>query len=114
MGCQLKWHEPVVHNISLSDVEAVQRFHTCGWLGYFLQLNEANEEVPIEFMRTFDEGQATIQELTIIATEERIAEVTRLPTIGEHYPNAHDARSAKAQFTQANDPPLEILKQGCK
>ena len=50
----------------------------------------------IEFMKTFDEGQATVWRLTIIAIEERIAEVTELSTIGEHYPNAHDARSSRA------------------
>ena len=50
-------------------------------------------------MRTFDEGQATVWGLTVIATEDRIVEATGLPTIGEHYPNTHDARSARAQFT---------------
>ena len=68
----------------------------------------------MEFMRTFDEGQAIVWGLTIIATEEWIVEVIWLPTIGEHYPNAHDARSSRAQFSQSDEPPLEILKQGCK
>ena len=65
-------------------------------------------------MRTFDEGQAIVWGLTIIATEEWIVEVTWLPTIGEHYPNAHDARSSRAQFFRLHDPPLEISKQRCK
>ena len=50
-------------------------------------------------MKTFDEGQATVWGLTVIATKEWIAKVTRLPTIGEHYPNAHDATSSRAQFS---------------
>ena len=47
-------------------------------------------------MRTFDEGQAIVWGLTIIAIEEQIIEVIGLRTIGEHYPNAHDARSSQA------------------
>jgi len=37
--------------------------------------------------------------------EEKIIEVTRLTTIGEHYPNAHDARSTRAHFFIPSDPP---------
>ena len=87
----------------------------CLWLAWlFLQLTKVNEEVAIEFMRTFDEGEATVWGLTIISTKEWIAEVTRLPSIGENYPNAHDARSSQAQFSQPGDPLLDISKQGCK
>ena len=50
----------------------------------------------------------------MVTTEERIAEVTRLLAIGEHYPNEHDARSSRAQFTRQGDPQLDITKQGCK
>ena len=67
MGSQLEQHELVVHNNLFSDVEVVWRFHTCGWLGYFLWLNDSNEEVTTKFMRTFDEGQATVWRLTVIA-----------------------------------------------
>ncbi len=68
----------------------------------------------MEFMTTFDEGEASIQGLRVVATEERIAKVTRLPTIGEHYPNEHDTRSARAQFTQQDDSQLDTTKQRCK
>ena len=49
-------------------------------------------------MKTFDEGVALAWGLRVVATKERIAEVTGLPEIGEHYPNEHDARSSRAQF----------------
>ena len=44
----------------------------------------------------FDEVEASIWDLTVVAIEECIEEVTRLSTIGEHYPNMHDVRSARA------------------
>ena len=50
-------------------------------------------------MMKFDEGEASIWGLRVVATKERILEVTRLPTIGEHYPNEHDTRSSRAHFT---------------
>lgn len=40
--------------------------------------------------------------------------VTGLPVVGEHYPNEHNAKSARTQFTIPGDPRLEITKQGCK
>lgn len=66
------------HTIFLSDVEAVRRFNACDWLGYFLRLTTLDEEVAIEFTRTFDEGEASVWGLTVIATEEDIVEVTGL------------------------------------
>lgn len=50
----------------------------------------------------------------MVAIEEKIVEVTGLPTIGKHYPNMHDARLARAQFVIATNPWLDITKQGCK
>lgn len=94
MGGQLHRHELVIHGILLADVEAVRRFSPCSWLGYFLQLTEFNEEVAPELMGTFEEGQATVWGLTVVATKEKIAEVIGLPFVGEHYPNEHDARSS--------------------
>ena len=49
----------------------------------------------MEFMATFDEGEASFWGVRVITTEERIEEVTGLPTIGEHYPNEHDASSSR-------------------
>lgn len=114
MGGWLKRYELVVHNILLVDVEAIWKFHACGWLGYFLQLTEYSEEVALEFMTTFDEGEAIVWRLRVISTEERISEVTGLPAVGEHYPNEHDARSSRAHFTRPGDPQMDITKQGCK
>ena len=85
----------------------------CGWLGYFLQLTKYNEEVAMDFMTTFDEGEATIWRLRVVSIEETIEEVIGLSTIREHYPNEHDAKSLRAQFTQPGDPQLDITKQGC-
>ena len=45
---------------------------------------------------TFDEGEALVWGLRVVSTKERITDVTRLPKIGEHYPNEHDARSSRA------------------
>ena len=95
----------------LLDVEAIRKFNTCGWLGYFLSLNAFDEEVDTEFTRTFDEGEAFVWGLTVIAIEEHIVEVTGLPIIGEHYRNTHDVRSARAQFARPTDPQMDITKQ---
>ena len=68
----------------------------------------------IEFMKTFNEGETLVWGLRVVPIEERIEKVTGLLAIGEHYPNEHDARSSRAQFTQQGDPQLDITKQGCK
>ena len=73
-----------------------------------------DEEATVEFTRTIDEGEAFVWGLTVISTEENIAEVIGLPTIGEQYPNTHDARSSRAQFTRLTNPQMDITKQGCK
>ena len=96
MGGSLQRRELVEHTFLLSDVEAVRRFNACGWLDYCLSLMAYDEEAAVEFTRTFDEGEATVWGLKVIATEEHIIEVTGLPTVGEHYLSSHDARSARA------------------
>lgn len=82
--------------------------------GYCLKLIAFDEEAANEFSRTFDEGEALVWGLKVIATEERIVEVIGLPPQGTHYPNEHDARAARVQFSQPDDPPMEITRQGCK
>ena len=58
------------HIILLSDVEAVRRFNVCRQLGYFLSLTTFDEEATTKFTRRFNEGEATIWGLTVVATEE--------------------------------------------
>ena len=111
MGRQLQRRELVEHIVFLSDVEAVRRFNTCSWLGYFLSLTIFDEEAVVEFTRTFDEGEASIWGFTMIAIKAHIYKVTGLPIIGEHYPNTHDARSTRAQFTRPNDPQMDTTKK---
>ena len=53
-------YEPIFHNVLLVDIEAVQCFHACRWLGYFIQLTKFNEEVAMEFMTTLDEGEVSV------------------------------------------------------
>ena len=53
----------------------------------------------MEFMTTFDEGEALVWGLRVVATKERIVEVIGLPTIREYYSNEHDARYSRAHFT---------------
>lgn len=50
----------------------------------------------------------------MIVIEERIIEVIGLPIVGEHYPNTHDVRLARAQFTIPSNPQMDITKQGYK
>ena len=114
MGGQLQRREPVEHSVLLYDVEVVRRFNACGWLGYFLELTEFDKEIATEFIHTFEEGEATVWGLTIVATEEWIAEVTGLLIAGEHYLDEHNAKSATTQFSLPGDTPLEITKQGYK
>ena len=68
----------------------------------------------MEFMKKFDEGETSVWGLRLVATKEMMEEVIGLPKIMEHYPNEHDARSSRVQFTQQCDPQLDITKQGCK
>ena len=96
MGGNLQRRESIEHAMLLSNVETMRRFNACGWLGYCLSLMAYDEEVNVEFTRTFDEGEASVWGLTVIAIEERIEEVIGLSTIGEHYLSSHDARSARA------------------
>ena len=69
MRGQLQRHELVEHSVLIFDVEVVRRFNACGWLGYFLKLIEFDEEVAIEFINTFEEGEMTVWRLIIIATK---------------------------------------------
>lgn len=68
----------------------------------------------MEFMRTFDKGEAIVWGSIVIATKDKIEEVIGLPANVEHYLNEHDARSLRAQLSQSGDLLLEISKQGCK
>lgn len=79
MGGQLQQREQVEHSVLLYDVEVVRRFNACSQLGYFLKLIEFDEEVATEFTNTFEEGEATIWELTIISTEECIGLIFSCP-----------------------------------
>ena len=63
-----------------------------------------DDEAATKFTRMFDEGEASIWGLMVVAIELRIVEVTGLLAIGEHYPNMHDARLARAQFVIPTDP----------
>ena len=69
-----------------------------------------DDGVATKFTHTFEEGEATVWGLTVIAIEEWIEKVSRLPEIVEHYPNEHDARSTRAQLFIPTDPPLDITK----
>jgi hypothetical protein len=63
----------------------VQTFNNYGWLNYFLSLDAYNEDAAREFSRTFSEDEASIWGLTVVATDQRIVEVTGLPTDGENF-----------------------------
>ena len=56
------------HSVLISNVEAVRRFNACGWLGYFLKLTEFDDEAATEFICTFEEDEATVWGLAVIAT----------------------------------------------
>lgn len=77
-----------------------------------MSLNAFDEEAAGEFLRTLSKEEATVCGLTIVATEDRIAEVTRLPAIGEIF--SSDAAAARVEFSVPTDGPLEVSKKGCK
>lgn len=54
---------------------------------------------------------AMVKGLRIPVTEECIAQVSSLPRDSEPFPETNDVRSAKAQFTEHGDPPLEVTKK---
>lgn len=37
------------------------------WIDYILKLTDFNEEIAHEFMRTYNEGEASVKELRVIA-----------------------------------------------
>ena len=96
MEGQLQWHKPIEHSVLLSNAKAIRRFNACGWLGYFLKSIEFDEEAATKFTNTFEEGEAIVWGLIVVAIEEWIEEVMRLPAAREHYPNEHDAISSRA------------------
>ena len=53
MGGNFQRREPIEYTMLLSDVEVVRRFNACGWMGYCLSLTTYDEEVAVEFTRTF-------------------------------------------------------------
>ncbi|XP_059074926.1 myosin-1-like [Cryptomeria japonica] len=55
-----------------------------------------------EFLRTLSEGEATVWGLTVVTTENRIAEVTGLPAVGENF--SSDAAAARAEGSPEFDP----------
>lgn len=69
----------------LQNLQIVHAFSLCGWLNYFLSLNDFDEEAAGEFLRTLSKGEATVWGLTVVATENRIAEVTGLLAVGENF-----------------------------
>ena len=67
MGGNLQRRELIEHTFFLSDVKAVRRFNACGWLGYCLILTAYDKEAAVEFTRTFEEGEAFVWGLTVVA-----------------------------------------------
>lgn len=114
MGGNLMHHESVVNTIFLTDVEFIGWFHVCGWQKYFLKLTEFDEEVATQFTNTFKEGEENVWGLIVLAIEEWIEEVIGFPTVGENYPNEHDAMSSRAQFTLSANCPFKVNKKGYK
>lgn len=112
MGGQLVQHKPVAHEMLLQNPQTIHAFSLCGWLNYFLSLNDFDEEAVGEFLRTLSEGEATIWVLTVVATENRIAEVIGLLAVGKNF--SFYAAAAKAEFSMPTDGPLEVSKQGCR
>lgn len=96
MGGDLIRHEPMVHEGLLQDGVCEHYFRNHGWLDYFLKIKDHNEEIAVEFMHSFDEGEATIKGLRVISMEQRIVEVTRLLQEGELFSESKDTRSVRA------------------
>lgn len=69
-----------------------------------MKLDGFDEGIALKFSEMFSEGRATVKGLEVVATEERIIEVTGLPSDGENYPTSRDAKLARAEFTKPNDP----------
>lgn len=107
-------HEPIVHGVLLQDQDCEPVFRNSGWMDYFLKFTEFNEEIVRQFTHTVSNGEAHVKGLRVVATEERIVEVTGLPIEGEKYSDSKDARNKKAEFTRPGDPPLVVDRQGAR
>lgn len=99
MGGPLVRHERTVHEVLLQDQDCELIFHNSGWLDYFLKLTKFNEEISRELTYTLSDGEAQLKGLRVVVIEERIAELTGLPTVGEKYPESKDACCARVEFT---------------
>lgn len=96
MGGGLIWNEPSVHDILLHDAQCLKKFQRCGWFDYFMKLDGFDEGIALKLTQTFSKGRAIVKALEVVATKERISEVSGLPADGEHYSASRDARSARA------------------
>lgn len=114
MGGELIRHEPTIHEGLLQDVVCEHYFRNHDWLHYFLKIKDFNDEIAVEFMHSFDEGEATVKRLRVIATEQQIAEVIGLLQEGDLFPESKDARSVKAEFTISTNRPLMVDRQGTR
>lgn len=74
MGGDPILHEPIVHDALLLDAICEHYFRQHGWIVYFLKIRDYNEEIVVEFMHSFNKGEANVKGLRVIATERNTEE----------------------------------------
>ena len=79
MGEKAIRSEPQELTVSAAAREILEK---AGWLNYFSCLQESNETVALEFLQNLQEDYSTVRGRRIAVTDDVIAEVSGLPTIG--------------------------------
>jgi hypothetical protein len=76
-------YEPKNLDALLLHPDVYQIFLQAGWISYFKKLQRFNEAKVLEFSQNLREGYSMVHGVRIPVTEEVIAAMTGLPTIGK-------------------------------
>ena len=79
MGGKAIRSEPQKLTVSAAAREILERE---GWLNYFSRLQESNETVALAFLQNLQEDHSIVRGKRIAVTDDIIAEVSGLPTVG--------------------------------
>jgi hypothetical protein len=99
MGGSAIRNEPTTTALLEQYPEAYQIFEQVGWLNYFCQLQQYNEQQVLQFALNLQEHHSVVNGVRISVTEEDIAAVSGLPTDGARiFSRKHIIRGAQQNF----------------
>jgi hypothetical protein len=110
MGGSAIRNEPATTTLLEQYPVAYQIFEQAGWLHYFRRLQWYNEQQVLQFSLNLQEDHFVVDRVRISVTEEDIAAVSGLPTVGARiFSRKHIIRGAQQNFFL---PEEEIIFKG--